>query len=82
LLDPEKRIVQIKSVDDAKALQVILAGSFSNYILPRKEGIYLKLPTYEIPLLSESLMKAGIGILGIEAKNSLEDYFLQITSNV
>ncbi|MEY4278017.1 MAG: hypothetical protein RL377_21 [Bacteroidota bacterium] len=82
LLDPEKRIVQIKSVDDAKALQVILAGSFSNYLLPRKEGIYLKLPTYEIPLLSESLMKAGIGILGIEAKNSLEDYFLQITSNV
>jgi ABC-type multidrug transport system ATPase subunit len=82
LLDPEKRIVQIKSVDDAKALQVILAGSFSNYLLPRKEGIYLKLPTYEIPLLSESLMKSGIGILGIEAKNSLEDYFLQITSNV
>ena len=82
LLDPEKKIVQIKSMDDAKCMQVLLAGSFSNYILPRKEGVFLKLPTYEIPLLSESLIKAGVPIIGIETKNSLEDYFLQVTSNL
>jgi ABC-type multidrug transport system ATPase subunit len=81
LLDPQKRIVQIKTMDDAGALQVILAGSFSNYLLPRKEGIFLKIPTYEIPLLTESLIKAEVSLLGIETKNSLEDYFLQITSN-
>jgi ABC-type multidrug transport system ATPase subunit len=81
LLDPEKRIVQIKTMDDAGALQVIVAGSFSNYLLPRKEGIFLKIPTYEIPLLTESLIKAEVSLLGIETKNSLEDYFLQITSN-
>jgi ABC-type multidrug transport system ATPase subunit len=82
LLDPEKKIVQIKSMDDAKCMQVLLAGSFSNYILPRKEGVFLKLPTYEIPLLSESLIKAGVPIIGIETKNSLEDYFLLVTSNL
>jgi len=81
LLDPKKRIVQIKTMDDTNALQVIIAGSFSNYLLPRKEGIFLKIPTYEIPLLNESLFKAGVSLLGIETKNSLEDYFLQITSN-
>ena len=81
LLDPKKRIVQIKTMDDTNALQVIIAGSFSNYLLPRKEGIFLKIPTYEIPLLNESLFKAGVSLLGIESKNSLEDYFLQITSN-
>ena len=81
LLDPQKRIVQIKTMDDAGALQVIVAGSFSNYLLPRKEGIFLKIPTYEIPLLTESLIKAEVSLLGIETKNSLEDYFLQITSN-
>ncbi len=81
LLDPQKRIVQIKTMDDAGTLQVIVAGSFSNYLLPRKEGIFLKIPTYEIPLLNESLIKAGVSLLGIETKNSLEDYFLQITSN-
>lgn len=81
LLDPQKRIVQIKTTDDANALQLIAVGSFSNYLLPRKEGIFLKIPTYEIPLLNETLVKAGVALLGIETKNSLEDYFLQITSN-
>ena len=81
LLDPEKRIVQIKTTDDANALKVITGGSFSNYLLPRSEGIYLKIPTREIPLLNESLVKAEVALLGIETKNSLEDYFLQITSN-
>lgn len=81
LLDPEKRIVQIKTTDDANALQVIAVGVFSNYLLSRSEGVYLKLPTREIPLLNETLVKAGVGIVGIETKNSLEDYFLQITSN-
>jgi hypothetical protein len=33
-------------------------------------------------LLSESLIKAGVPIIGIETKNSLEDYFLQVTSNL
>ena len=81
LLDPEKRIVQIKTTDDANALKVITAGRFSNYLLPRGEGVYLKIPTREIPLLNESLVKAEVALLGIETKNSLEDYFLQITSN-
>ena len=81
LLDPEKRIVQIKSLNDEKTHQTILDGTFSNYVLPRKEGIFLKLPTNEIPQLTESLVKAGVALLGVETKNSLEDYFLQITSN-
>ena len=82
LLDPEKRIVQIKTTNDEIALANIKAGSFGKYILARKEGIHLKLPTLEIALLNESLVKAGVAVLGIETKNSLEDYFLQITSNV
>ena len=81
LLDPEKRIVQIKTLDDVKALSIIVAGSFSQYLLSRKEGVFLKLPTTAIPMLNESLVQSGIAVLGIETKNSLEDYFLQITSN-
>ena len=81
LLDPEKRIVQIKTLDDVKALSIIVAGSFSQYLLTRKEGIFLKLPTTAIPMLNESLVQSGISVFGIETKNSLEDYFLQITSN-
>jgi ABC-type multidrug transport system ATPase subunit len=82
LLDPEKRVVQIKTMNDELALASILSSSFSQYILPRKEGVFLKLPTQTIPLLNESLIQSGVAVIGIESKNSLEDYFLQITSNV
>ena len=81
LLDPTKMIVHLKTTNDAQTLQVILSGSFSNYLLQRKDGIYLRLPDYEIPLLNASLINAGVGLVGVETRNSLEDYFLQVTSN-
>lgn len=81
LLDPNKMVVNIKTTNDEKALQVILSGSFSNYILQRTDGIYLRLPDYEIPKLNTFLVNAGVGLIGVETRNALEDYFLQVTSN-
>ena len=81
LLDPEKRIIQIKTINDTAALDSIKSSGFEKYLLPRKEGIYLKIPTMDIALLNAHLVNEGIAILGIETKHTLEDYFLQITSN-
>jgi ABC-type multidrug transport system ATPase subunit len=81
LLDPESRVVQIKTLHDSQALATIMSSEFGKYLMPRKEGVYLKLPTNTIPLLNESLIQSNIAVIGIETKNSLEDYFLQITSN-
>ena len=81
LLDPTKMIVHIKTTNNEQCLQVILSGSFSNYLLHRKDGIYLCIPEYEIPLLNAFLINAGVGLVGVETRNSLEDYFLQVTSN-
>ena len=81
LLDPNKMIVHIKTTNDAHTVQVILSGSFSNYLMQRTDGIYLSIPTYEIPLLNQSLVNAGVGLIGLESRNALEDYFLQVTSN-
>jgi ABC-type branched-subunit amino acid transport system ATPase component len=82
LLDPNKMVVHITTTNDEQAIQVILAGSFSNYLLKRKEGIYLSIPHFEIPLLNQFLINAGVGLVSVESKNSLEDYFLQLTSNL
>ena len=81
LLDPNKMIVHIKSTNDTQTLQVIVSSNFSNYLLQRTDGIYLSLPDYEIPLLNAALVNAGVGLVGVETRNSLEDYFLQVTSN-
>jgi ABC-type multidrug transport system ATPase subunit len=81
LLDPQMKIVQLKTLDDQLALRVLQTSSFSQYLLKRNQGLFLKMPTQEIPKLNASLIAAAVPIIGIEAKNSLEDYFLHITSN-
>ena len=81
LLDPQMKIVQLKTLDDQLALQVLQTNSFNQYLLKRNHGLFLKMPTHEIPKLNASLIAADVPIIGIEAKNSLEDYFLHITSN-
>jgi hypothetical protein len=75
------KIVQLKTLDDQLALRVLQTSSFSQYLLKRNQGLFLKMPTQEIPKLNASLIAAAVPIIGIEAKNSLEDYFLNITSN-
>jgi len=82
LLDPNKMIVHLSTTNDEQAIQVILASSFSNYLLKRPAGIYLSIPHFEIPLLNQFLIQAGVGLINVESRNSLEDYFLQLTSNI
>lgn len=81
LLDPLNKIVQFKTLDDARALQALQNSPFNTYLMERKHGLFLKVPHTDIPQLNEYFINAGVSIVGIEAKNSLEDYFLNITSN-
>jgi ABC-type multidrug transport system ATPase subunit len=80
LLDPNKTIVQIKTLDDVDAKQKLVASNYRSNLLERSEGLYLSIPKLEIPALNTFLVASNISLLSLEAKNSLEDYFLQLTS--
>jgi hypothetical protein len=80
LLDPNKTIVQIKTLDDLAAKNILLQSDFKAHVLDRKEGLYLGIPKLQIPALNNFLVNAQIAVLSLESKNSLEDYFLQLTS--
>jgi ABC-type multidrug transport system ATPase subunit len=80
LLDPNKTIVQIKTLDDADAKQKLIASAYSTNLLERTEGLYLTIPKLEIPALNAFIVASNIDLVSLEAKNSLEDYFLQLTS--
>ena len=80
LLDPNKTIVQIKTLDDADAKQKLMASAYSTNLLERTEGLYLTIPKLEIPALNAFIVASNINLVSLEAKNSLEDYFLQLTS--
>jgi len=80
LLDPNKTIVQIKTLDDLGAKQKLVASVYHSNLLERNEGLYLRIPKLEIPALNGFLVASNIDLVSLEAKNSLEDYFLQLTS--
>ena len=80
LLDPNKTIVQIKTLDDLDAKQKLMASAYRSNLLERSEGLYLTIPKLEIPALNTFIVAFNIDLVSLEAKNSLEDYFLQLTS--
>ena len=80
LLDPNKTIVQIKTLDDLDAKQKLMASAYRSNLLDRSEGLYLTIPKLEIPALNAFIVASNIDLVSLEAKNSLEDYFLQLTS--
>ena len=80
LLDPNKTIVQIKTLDDLGAKQKLMTSAYATNLLERTEGLYLRIPKLEIPALNAFLVASNIDLVSLEAKNSLEDYFLQLTS--
>ena len=80
LLDPNKTIVQIKTLDDVDAKQKLVESPYRSHLMDRSEGLYLSIPKLEIPALNTFLVASNISLLSLEAKNSLEDYFLQLTS--
>lgn len=80
LLDPAISLMKLTTANDAMAKEKIIASSYASYLLDREGEIYLSIPTSKIPALHQFIVEAGIPILSLEAKRSLEDYFLQITS--
>ena len=80
LLDPNNTIVQIKTLDDLDAKQKLIASAYRSHLLERSEGLYLTIPKLEIPALNAFIVASNIDLVSLEAKNSLEDYFLQLTS--
>jgi ABC-type multidrug transport system ATPase subunit len=80
LLDPNKTTVQIKTLDELDAKQKIMNSNYQSHLLNRSEGLFLTIPKLEIPALNAFLVASNIAVLSLETKNSLEDYFLQLTS--
>lgn len=80
LLDPAISLMKLTSSNDLMAREMLNVSQFASYLLDRENEIFLSMPTAAIPALHQFIVEAGIPILSLESKRSLEDYFLQITS--
>jgi len=82
LFDPSQPIVELQTMDNVFALQQLKQSKWLNNLqAPRNNAIVLKLDRKEIPVLHTDLAQMQVQLLSLQPRHSLEDYFLQITSN-
>jgi ABC-type multidrug transport system ATPase subunit len=82
LFDPSQTIVELQTMDNVFALQQLKQSKWLNNLqAPRNNAIVLKLDRKEIPILHTDLAQMQVQLLSLQPRHSLEDYFLQVTSN-
>lgn len=81
LFDPGETMVELKTTDDAAALQKIAQTTFSSSLQHKKnDKLLFKLHRNQVPLLMKELLQLNIELVSFNTKHSLEDYFLSLTS--
>jgi ABC-type multidrug transport system ATPase subunit len=80
LLDPAKTIVQIDTLNNEDAAYKLAQSKWASSVLPSTGIIKLQMNKSGIPDLTNGLMQMGVGILSIQPRHSLEDYFLSLTT--
>ena len=81
LFDPSQTLVELETLDNKKALFQLQQSQWSAKLQPaREKTIVLKMDKNEIPAFHQSLAQMQIPVLSLQPRNSLEDYFLQVTT--
>ncbi|HMP87590.1 MAG TPA: ABC transporter ATP-binding protein, partial [Lacibacter sp.] len=82
LFHPDDTVVHLQ-VSDAAACQALLQqGPYATRLKGRDAGgLELGMRKEEVPAFNRYLVQAGVEVLGISARHSLEDYFLKITTS-
>lgn len=81
LFDPAKTIVQLKTTDDADAYKKLETTELKKFLHEKRtDSIILKLHRDEVPDLIKKLVQMDIGVISLDSRHSLEDYFLSLTT--
>lgn len=82
LFDPAQTVVEISTHDFTYSLNILQQSKWKESLLEsRGNNILLKVHKDNISLLLKELIQLNIPITSFQPRHSLEDYFLQITSN-
>ena len=82
LFDPAQTIVEIETLDNQFTMVKLIESDWKSNLQPQRgNNLLLKLHKDEIPNLHRSLVQMDVQVISIQPRHSLEDYFLQITSN-
>jgi ABC-type multidrug transport system ATPase subunit len=79
LLNPADTIVQVETLNNETARQTLLSSAWANLVQPG-ERVILRMHKKDIPDLTRFFVEHNTDIVSLQAKHSLEDFFLSLTT--
>lgn len=80
LMDPSDSVVQIVTTDNTGAMEKLMHSEWVNGLEISGNFIRLRTDRTSIPALVAHMNASNIGVLSIQPRHSLEDYFLTLTN--
>lgn len=81
LFDPTQTVVEIETFNNTFTIEQLLASNWKDALqLNRGNAVVLKLDKQQIPQLHKDLVQMNVPLISLQPRHSLEDYFLQVTS--
>jgi ABC-type multidrug transport system ATPase subunit len=80
LLDPAKSILQLETTNNARAVAFLQQSKWAHSIKSESPVIKIEMDKSDIPELTTAMVSAGIQLLSVQPRHSLEDYFLSLTT--
>ena len=81
LFDPSQTIVELDTTDNKKCLELLQQSKWQQCLQPqRSHTLLLKLHRNTLPDLHKWLVQQDAGVISLQPRHTLEDFFLQVTS--
>ena len=80
LLDPAKSVIRITTDNDDAAKAKLIQSKWSSFLQHSSSGIQLNMNKNDVPQLIDDLVFMKVNLLSVNPVNSLEDFFLSLTT--
>ncbi|HRH51386.1 MAG TPA: ABC transporter ATP-binding protein [Panacibacter sp.] len=81
LFDPSQTVAELDTLDNKQCLQNLQQSQWQQCLQPqRSHTLLLKLHRDQLPELHKWLAQQDVGIISLQPRHTLEDFFLQVTS--
>lgn len=81
LLDPAHTLLKLETTNTDAARQVLQQSAWAANMAAGTSNLQLRLHRNQIPALNKHLVENGVEVVALNARHSLEDYFLSLTTS-
>jgi len=81
LLDPSRSVIRIETDNDIATKAILRSTKWNTFLQQDSSDIRLNMHRDEVPVLINDLVSMNIKLLSVNPVNSLEDFFLSLTTD-